>query len=326
MSGRQLLTAVVVFVFASAFFLPASAAAERKILYVDSYHASYPWSAGITRGIEKVLAGDTEIELRIFRMDTKRQPSEEHKISAAREAKGLIDSWHPDLVIASDDNASKYLIVPYFKGSSLPFVFCGVNWDASDYGFPWPNVTGMIEVQLIDQILDTLEKYAAGRRIAFIKGDDFSARKEADLFEKRFKIKLDKRFVSDFAAWKEQYRKLQHDADLLLLGNSVSIKDWDAAAAKAFILETTRIPSGNWDDWMAPFSLVTFANDPEEQGEWAARTALKVLAGTPPSAIPIVTNQRAKIFLNMELARKLGIKFPIELIERATFTSEMGGQ
>ena len=73
---------------------------------------------------------------------------------------------------------------------------------------------------------------------------------------------------------------------------------------------------------MARFSLITLANKPEEQGEWAARTAMQILAGTVPQDISVTTNKRARIFLNMELAKVLDIKFPIELIERATFTSE----
>jgi ABC transporter substrate binding protein len=227
-------------------------------------------------------------------------------------------------VIASDDNASKYLIVPYYKDGKLPFVFCGVNWDASGYGFPAANVTGMIEVQLIDQIIDTLQNYSAGQRVAFIKGDDLSARKEADFFEKRFATQLDKRFVADFSTWKTEYLALQKEADMILLGNSASIKGWNAEEALALILTATTVPTGNWDAWMAPYSLLTLANKPEEQGRWAAATALQILSGTAAGDIPVTINQKGKVYLNMELAKKLGIKFPIELIERATFTSELG--
>ncbi len=311
------------FALLSVALTPLSASAtQTKILYVDSYHQDYPWSAGIARGIESVLQNHENIQLKIIHMDTKRQNSEEFKIAAARQAKALIDSWQPQVVIASDDNAAKYLIVPYFLGGTLPFVFCGVNWNADEYGFPATNVTGMIEIQLIDQILALLRRYAAGNRIAFIKGDDLSARKEAAFFEQHFKLNLDQRFVKDFSAWKKQYLALQQESDMILIGNHISITGWNDEEAYRFILQKTRVPTGNWDDWMAKFSLVTFANNPEEQGEWAAQTALRILAGTPPADIPIVTNHKARIFLNMELARKLGIKFPIELIERATFTSE----
>jgi len=89
------------------------------------------------------------------------------------------------------------------------------------------------------------------------------------------------------------------------------------------VLAHTIVPSGNWDEWMAPYSLVTFSNIPEEQGEWAATTALKILAGKTPAEVPITPNHKGAIVLNMELAKKLEIKFPIDLIERATFTSEL---
>jgi len=73
---------------------------------------------------------------------------------------------------------------------------------------------------------------------------------------------------------------------------------------------------------MAPFVLITFATHPEEQGRWAATTALKILSGTPPSQIPVVTNKAARVILNMRLAKKLGIRFPMELIDRAAFATE----
>ena len=56
--------------------------------------------------------------------------------SAATKAKAVIDELKPDIVIASEDNASKYLIMPLYKNSSIPFVFCGVNFSADAYGFP----------------------------------------------------------------------------------------------------------------------------------------------------------------------------------------------
>jgi hypothetical protein len=148
---------VALFFVLSTMACASGSKAKKKILYIDSYHAAYPWSAGITAGIQKIMSPRHDVELKIFRMDTKRNQSEEFKKAAALKAKALIESWQPDVVIASDDNASKYLIVPYYKDGTLPFVFCGVNWDAGVYGFPCRNVTGMVEVQLIDQIITTLE-------------------------------------------------------------------------------------------------------------------------------------------------------------------------
>ena len=116
----------------------------KKVLYIDSYHQGYAWSDGITKGIEEALK-DSGAELKVHRMDTKKKPSEEFKKEAAEKAKALIEEYKPDVVIASDDNAAKYLIAPYYKDSEQPFVFCGVNWDAGVYGFPTANITGMVD-------------------------------------------------------------------------------------------------------------------------------------------------------------------------------------
>jgi ABC-type uncharacterized transport system substrate-binding protein len=308
-------------------------APKQKVLLVNSYHRDYDWTDGIVQAvlnnfeIEYSDAGEIDdsrsaLALRILYMDTKRKQDPAQIDAAAKKVKAVIDAWHPDVVITSDDNAAKYVIVPYFMNGAIPFVFCGVNWDASVYGFPCRNVTGMVEVQLVDQIVAALRPHAAGDRIALLKGDDLSARREATSFEHQLKRKLDKRFVSNFAAWEQQYKALQQEADLILLGNAASIADWDAERAAQIVRTFTRVPTGNWDRWMAPYSLLTLATVPEEQGTWAALTARRILAGTPPDDIALATNHKASIYLNMALAKAQGIVFPMDLVEQAIFVGE----
>ena len=116
-----------------------------RFLFIDSYPQGYAWSDGITDGIKEVLNGQ-DVELKIHRMDTKRNPSDNFKVRAAASAKAVIEGFAPDVVIASDDNASKYLIMKYCKDARTPFVFCEVNYTADAHGFPYSNVTGMLEV------------------------------------------------------------------------------------------------------------------------------------------------------------------------------------
>ena len=94
----------------------------KKILYVDSYHEGYAWSDGITNGIKAGLDG-TGVELKVFRMDTKRNADEGFKKEAALKAKTMIEAFAPDVVIASDDNASKYLIMPISRTPAWPSCF-----------------------------------------------------------------------------------------------------------------------------------------------------------------------------------------------------------
>ena len=50
----------------------------RKVLYVNSYHEGYVWSDDEEKGFFKAMdRSDLPIDLKVFRMDTKRNDSEE---------------------------------------------------------------------------------------------------------------------------------------------------------------------------------------------------------------------------------------------------------
>ncbi|MEE4378699.1 MAG: ABC transporter substrate binding protein [Candidatus Competibacteraceae bacterium] len=281
--------------------------AGKKILYINSYHLGYGGSDPITQGVEKVL-GETGVELKIIYMDTKRNSGEEFSQQAALQAKAVIEEFQPDVVIASDDNASKYLIMPYYRDADLPFVFCGVNWDASVYGFPYKNVTGMIEVALISEIRRHLEKYAKGTKIGFIAADTLSERKNLDYYVKRFNIDFEKIYLAKtFAEWQQSFLNLQDELDMIMMTSNVGIPDWDDEAAEAFVEENTRIPIGVEHLWEMPLALIGVTKDFEEMGIWSAHAALKILDGIPPDRIPIAANKNGHLWFNKRIANKLGI-------------------
>jgi ABC-type uncharacterized transport system substrate-binding protein len=316
---KRLVSAVWVMIIVMA---STMAHAERKrILYIDSYHPSYLWSEEITRGITSVLDPREDIQLKIFRMDTKRNKSEAHKRQAARKAAGLIDTWNPHVVIASDDNASKYLIAPYYRGKSLPVVFCGLNWDASVYGFPADNVTGMVEEALYLPTVETLKPFASGDRIGFLSSDTETERKNLEQIRKRFDTVFDVRFAQTFAQLKQSFLDLQRECDMVLIRECRSVTGFDHDEMVAFVQTNTVVPTGATERHIVDYALVTLAKSGEEQGEYAARTALEILAGKSPKDIPIVANKKAKRYLNMRLAKKLGITFPMEMIENAELIS-----
>lgn len=308
-----------------------AASDKKRVLYIDSYDPGFEWVQGITEGLLSQLdiQSDAEghleqstspVQLKILHMDTKRNPSPVFIRSAVAKARAVIEDWQPDVVIASDDNASKYLIAPYYKDSKIPFVFCGLNTKASAYGFPYSNVTGMQEVPLIDDMIKIMEPYTRGGRIGLLAGDAFSHRMDERLAEDHG-LTVEGIYVKTFDQWKQSYLNLQIEVDMLIIGVVPNVVGWDATEAIAFVNENTKIPSGSWDEWMMPYSLVGVLKSPQEQGSWAAATALKILDGTPPASIPITANTKARIFLNMRLAKEMGVKFPIELIERATLVS-----
>jgi hypothetical protein len=283
----------------------------KRVLHIDSYHQGNTWNDRIAEAVRETLEG-TGVELKIIRMDTKRNPSEAFARAAALKAKEAIEAFKPDVVTASDDNASKYLIAPYYKDADLPFVFCGLNWDASTYGFPYSNVTGMVEVSPIPQIVRLLRGYARGDRLGYLTEDTLTKRKELEYHEKLFGIAYDKVYLAnDFAEWKEMFLRAQDEVDMLVILGVAKLTDFDDDEARSLAEAQTRIPSGTDFAWLMPISMLGVGKLPEEQGRWAALAALKILDGTPPSRIPLAHNKEGKLYFNRKIAARLGItEFP----------------
>lgn len=293
-------------------------AEQKKVLYVDSYDAEYPPSVIMQDAARRILE-PAGVEMRVVYMDTKQQKSEEHQQQAALEIKDFIESWQPDLVIAADDAASMYLVAPYYRDADLPFVFIGVNWDTRAYGYPYKNVTGQIEVELIQELLAELGKYARGDRIGMLSGDTFTDQKALEYYRDVLDIQFHRvSLVDNFEAWKEAYASLQEEVDVLLVRNNSGIAGWDDQEAKSFVQAQTKIPTGTVSTHLAPWVLISYSKVNQEFAEYGATVALQILGGKSPADITITTNKQAKVYLNMRLAKNLAIKFPIELIERAT--------
>jgi ABC-type uncharacterized transport system substrate-binding protein len=289
----------------------------KKVVYVNSYHEGYAWSDGIEAGLHSVFDG-TGVEMKIIRLDTKNNPDPAFGQAAGTSASNEIAAYKPDVVIASDDNAQKYLIVPHLKGGPIPVVFNGVNWDASAYGYsPSINITGMVEVELPDQMVSLLRSYAKGDRLAYITVDSETERKVVDIYNQRFfNGQMQTYWVTNQDEFKAAYLQAQSEVDMLFMGNNAGT-EWDAAAMQKFILDNATIPTGSINDWMAPYSLLTLAKSSREQGEWSAQTTLAILGGTPVSEIPFGENKRGELIANLPIADKLDVVFAPSLLKNA---------
>ncbi len=296
--------------------------AGKKVLFVNSYHEGYEWSDGIGTGIHSVL-DPSGVEIRDFYMDTKNNPSSDFCMQAGNDAQAVIDSFQPDVIIASDDNAQRCLIVPHVLNTTEPVVFTGVNWDASKYGYPTDHVTGMVEVELIDQLFDHLRRYANDERLAMVTIDTETERTVADVYNERF---FDRKMTAYFATTQDEFESMflqaQENADIILVSNNAGT-EWDDARAQAFFNTNTRVATGSINAWIAPYALITIGKVPEELGEWAAQTALSILDGTPISDIAIETNKRGTLILNLNIAEALDITFEPNMLR---FAEIYGGE
>ena len=306
-------TAILIFLVLCLLFSNTSFSKKyegKKVLLIDSYHKGYAWSDGINKGVERGLR-NSGVQLKVIRMNTKRNPDVAFKKKAAQKAKKVIEQFRPDVVIAADDNASKFLVKPYYKDADLPFVFCGVNWDATVYGYPYSNVTGMVEVAPIPQLIQQMQLWAKGERIGFLGPDILTAKKEAQNYKKVFGLDVTAYYAKNYSDWKTGFAKLQNEVDMLIIASDGGLYNDHAKELEAFVRSKTRIPTGACYDFMIPYALVGVIKVAEEQGKWSASTALKILSGTSPSKIPIVQNKRAKLVLNKKIGDAMGVDLSI---------------
>lgn len=299
--------------------LSSLAASAKRCLFVSSYHAGYVWNDDIERALGDTL-GDA-CEIKKFYMDGKRDGSPDFARQKAIEARALIDSWKPDVVIAADDNASKYLVMPHLKDAAVPVVFCGINWTAEPYGYPYANATGMIEIGPIDPLVgQVLAMVPEARQGIFLSADELTQTKEVDLSQKaygRHGVTIRHMPVPSMSEWEKGYVAAQEQADFVILGNNSGINDWDDERARKWVLTTAKKFTVSYLDWMAPYAMLTMAKIAYEQGEWAGKTALLILQGAKPTDIPIVANRRWNMFVNPALLARGGFVLPSEIMRKA---------
>lgn len=305
--------------------VPWAAARAATCLYVSSYHQGYEWNDGIERGIARALAG--KCELKKFYMDTKRNDTPAFGMEMALKAKGYIETLKPDVVIACDDPASTYLVRPYYKDAALPIVFCGINQSVTPYGYPYSNVTGMIEISpikpLLKEIKHTLKRVKHG---VYLAPDSMSQHREFELNRETYAeegIEVAPIFVKTMAQWEAGYKKAQA-SDFLIIGNNGGIEDWDAARAAEIALKHTRRLSVTNYDWMVDYAILAMTKLAEEQGEWAAMSALSILSGSKPAQLPIVTNRKWNIYVNHRLLGKTDVELAPRIIHKAIQIGEAG--
>jgi ABC-type uncharacterized transport system substrate-binding protein len=253
-------------------------------------------------------------------MDAKRHKEPEEIAQKALEAKALIEAWRPDVVITADDDAAQYLIMPFYKDHPIPFVFCGINWTVKEYGFPYRNVTGMIEVAPIEPLFDQVKALLTAHHRAFYIGANTSTeRKNLERFQAvatRRGIQLDASLVDTTEAWLAAFQRAQQ-YNFIALGSNSGINDWQDTTVITHIKTSGRRLILTNHEWMMPFAMLGLTKVPEEQGEWAAKIALQILQGVAPSSIPIVPNRKWDIWMNPLLVETAGIVLSKPLMQKA---------
>jgi Gnt-I system high-affinity gluconate transporter/Gnt-II system L-idonate transporter len=302
-----------VFLLHAALGSAVAAAAPKRVFYVNSYHQGYPSSDDVMAAIREIL-GREGVIVEVAFLDAKRRPAETDVGRRAEEALEAIRRFRPDLVIASDDDAVKYVVAPHFRDGPVPAVFCGVNWSARQYGLPTDHVTGMLVVVPIEETLREVRQARPGiRHLRVLSEDSVSERSNRELLDPKYRalgLEPSYALVTEFEEWRRAFAAAQYEADMVYLPTNGAIRGWDARAAVDWVESKIWKPVVTCDDFMMPYAVYGLTKVAREQGEWAARAALEILRGKRPGAIPVVSNHETRCYFNPDLAGRIGFPGP----------------
>ena len=294
-----------------------------KVLLIFSYHREYPWVVEETRGVEDIFK-DKGVETEKFYLDTKRNTSADWMQKVAEDAVNKIEEFKPDLVIVFDDNACE-LVAKRYIGKSLPFVFCGMNSEPEDYGFPARNITGVIERHHLEATINLLKQLVPDVKKLAIMTDNSPTSQAFITGIKKITppIEISEFYATnDFDAWKAKIRELQTKVDAIGIYVYHTIKEKGGEESLPpeevirWTLENNKLPDFTFSDFTVKDGVlcgVTLSG--YAQGKTAAEIAVRILKGGKPADIPIKCPEKGTPIVNETRAKELNIEIPEEVLK-----------
>lgn len=291
-----------------------------RMVYINSYHEGYGSSDDVMAGITKTLDKEN-VELKTFFLDAKRITAAQEIQESVERIRAEIETLNPRLLIVSDDNAVKELVVPFYNNTSLPVVFCGVNWSAAQYNLG-SNVTGMLEVLPLRECLaEVIVNYPETKNMVVLSENSLSEQNNRALLDTLYRslgMEVTYSLAGDFETWKKMFLEANENADLIYAPTNGAVKGWNDSIAKEFIEENISVPVVTCDDFMMPYAVFGLTKVAREQGEWAALAALEIISGKSPSEIPHAKNKQTKAWLNTRLANRIEFRMSEQMKSQCT--------
>lgn len=268
----------------------------QTVVFLNSYHPGYPWSDALYQSFSKEIK-EKGIKVHQHFMHSKNMATLAERNLMVKNALAYIEHYQPDVIVASDDNASKFVIQPYFKNHSTPVVFLGVNLNSKVYDYPYDNATGIEEIEGLGQFLEVVEHYTGKTRFAMLFTNTTTSKKKFRHYQKALPH-LTTVIINDFKEFQQQVKHLASINDYLVIDTMDGLTGYDEVSAREFLQAHSNIPTITVSNSAKRLVNFGYLKVPQEHGLWAAKTTLKILNGTPPKEIPIAKSNHFQLFIN----------------------------
>lgn len=336
--NRLRLILISLFLVASIAVVVAYNLHKPRVLVLQSYDLTYPWTREVSVGLHRVLDEHSHFAVRWFYMDTKRHPEKEFKQKMGLSARQSIDRWKPDVIIAVDDDAQEFVTRHYVNHPRIRIVFAGVNGGVEPYGYAGANnVTGIFERKDFVALKEALlalrwQRPAAGSLRVMHIGDTSTSVGHDDHHMREFDwkplINLPSRKVGTFDDWKKAVLDAQDKTDFIITTNYRKISRGAADKALmppeevvAWTVANSRVPVvGTNGFFVEDGGELAIGTSPFEQGEVAARMAVRLLDGQSAKDIPHASTRQFVVYMRSARLHQRGMELPplYEAFARAT--------
>jgi ABC-type uncharacterized transport system substrate-binding protein len=291
-----------------------------KILHVMSYHSPWEWTDSQLSGFQAAMKG-VNVQYKIMQMDTKRKSDNAWIQQISGEIRQTIDTWKPDLIFGSDDNAQEY-VAKYYVNSDIPIVFSAVNAEPAAYGFAGSkNATGVLErihyiatLRLLQKLVPQVKKVAIISDTGQMWSPIIESMKQQQGELPGIEV-VGFDVIPTFAEFKQKVLDYQDKVDAIGFLGVFEFKDENGKNvlledALRWLQANSRLPDFSfWEDRVAKGTLCAVTVSGYAQGYQTGLLARSILLdGKSPSLLPMVPTAEGIPVINLPAARRLNIK------------------
>jgi len=308
------------------FGVRAGGSRHLRILHIMSFESPWRWTDGQFAGFKEAL-GDVDAEYRVFQMDVKRNSTPEAKERIGRDARALIESWKPDLVYTSDDDAQAFVTRHYANAKPF-FVFSGVNKDAAAHGLQGAtNVAGVLErehfvetARLLQSLKPTIKRFAVISDLGQYWANVIERiRAGLPMLPGATLAAVDR--VKTFDEYKQKLAGYPAFADAVVYLGIFTLADASGTNVRyqdvqRWTVENSALPDASfWIDRVHHGVLASVTVSEREQGRAAGRLAHAILVeGKAPVSLPMEATLKGNPAINLARARQLRIDVASSLL------------
>lgn len=305
-------------------------ATKPRILILQSYVASYPWTRDIDVGLKRVTKNWTNYSVMWHYMDTQKNTDPQYLERSGTIAKRVITRYEPDVLIAVDDLAQELVAKYFINDPKMQIVFAGVNGSAEPYGYNRAeNVTGIFERKQLEGVKETIFALESKKdtanpnpKVVYILDGSVSLQQDRSFIDNYPWLPVDYRgsyVAENYANWQHiieresskvdyivvaNYRKLPLSENNQVLANPHEVMLWTDQNTTVPVIGMNAF---NVEDGAA----ISIGVSPFEQGTVAAKMAETLLKKKiKANKIPMVESKQYIIAMRESSLKSKHMKLP----------------